>query len=119
MGGYQFWIVIKIIGYHVIPIPVFDLIEMKGHWILAVVEVVDREDQFVLEPAPGLAQMPVQGKIQPVVTGKPVIVPPGIDWDLVVVVVVIPCGCGKRGAGHVDEIAGKGNPGVYGPRKIE
>ena len=55
MGGLNFRIGVEIIGHHIVPVFIFGLIEMKRHRILAVIEVIDREDQFMLEPAFRLA----------------------------------------------------------------
>ena len=88
LGGEKFRAAVEINRNYKITILIHDLIKVQGHWICAIIEVVNRKDQFMLILTFRLAQLPVQGKIEPVIIGKPVIVTLCINGHLVIIIVI-------------------------------
>ena len=93
LGGEKFRIAVKINRNHKIAILIRDFIKVQCHGIGAVIEVVNREDQFMLILPLSIAQPPVQGQIEPVIIGKPIVVSLRIAGHLVIIIVIEPGWC--------------------------
>ena len=91
LGSVKLRIGIEINRDHQIAILVQGLVEVHGNRIYPVIEVIDREDQFMLIPGPGSVETPVQGHIKPVIVRKPVIISTRINGYLVILIVIEPC----------------------------
>jgi hypothetical protein len=118
VGRNQFRVIVEIIGDHEVPVSILYLVEMDGHRVLPVIEVVNGKDQLMLEPPFRFAQVPVQGHIEPVIIGQSVIITHPVYGDLVIVVIVKPCGSAEGSPGHENEVAGQGKPPVKGPGEV-
>ena len=62
-----------------------------------------------------IAQLPVQGQIEPVIIGEPVVVTLRIAGHLVLIIVIEPGRGRKRSPGHIDKVAAQGKSWVKGP----
>ena len=88
LGGEEFRIAVEISRNHKIAILIRDFIKVKRYRIDAVIEVVNREDKFMLILPLRTAQLPVQSQIEPVIIGKPIVVTLRIAGHLVIIIVI-------------------------------
>ena len=115
LGGEQLRIAVEINRNYKIATLIRDFIKVKRHRIDAVIEVVNRKDQFMLILTFRLAQLPVQGQIEPVIIGKPIVVTFCINGHLVIII-IIESGRGRKGSpGHIDKVAAQRKSWMKGP----